>query len=201
MSASRALTRKKSRLCRRALLLGLGSLAIAGRALAHAPRERAISIVCPETGKSFAGAYSADGAYLDDAMRKIDWLMRDFHCGAVAMIDPALVDLLHDIRLHAGGRRPVTILSGYRTAETNDELRHDGLPAAVHSQHLIARAADIAIEGVNAPRLHAIAVHLKRGGVGGYDHYVHVDTGPVRDWAYHHHPGHPRQMQRRHRQA
>jgi uncharacterized protein YcbK (DUF882 family) len=179
------------RVGRRVLLAGLGSIAFAGRVLAHPRRERFVHLACPETGESFSGRYWTEGGYLPNAMRSIDWLMRDFHCGAVAEIDPKLVDLLHDLRLHAGTRRPVSILSGYRTLETNDELRGEGMPAAVHSQHLIARAADVAIEGVSVPHLHALAVHLQRGGVGGYDHYIHVDTGPVRDWSYHHHPGHP----------
>ena len=140
------------------------------------------------SGEGFAGPYWAEGRYLPGAMQRINWLMRDFHCDAVAEIDPALVDLLHGIGQGLGTHRTISILSAFRTPATNRELRHEGMPAAKHSQHLTARAADIAVEGVGVAHLHAAAVRLKRGGVGGYDHYIHVDTGPVRDWDYHHHP-------------
>lgn len=180
------------RIGRRGLLAGLGVVALTRHAWPAGGYDRYVHLVCSETGEVFAGPYWSRGAYLPDAMRRIDWLMRDFHCDAVAKIDPRLVDLLHDIRLHLGTRRPVTILSGFRTLETNDELRDEGMPAASHSQHLVARAADISIDGVSVAHLHATAVRLQRGGVGGYDHYIHVDTGPVRDWAYHHHPPHGR---------
>lgn len=172
---------------RREVLAGIGLLATMGPAWARTLRERHLRLLCPETGEHFAGAYWADGHYLADAMRRIDWLMRDFHCDAVARIDPRLVDLLHDVRLRLATARPVSILSGYRTRGTNHDLREHGLPAASDSQHLVAHAADIVVEGVSVAHLHAVALRLKGGGVGGYDHHVHVDTGPVRAWAYHLH--------------
>lgn len=181
---------------RRAVLAGLGLLATAP-AWARGSNERYVRLICPETGESFFGPYWAEGRYLADAMRRIDWLMRDFHCDAVARIDPRLIDLLHDIRLHLGTRRPVSVISAFRTEETNDELRVEGMPAAEHSQHLIAHAADIAVDGVSPAHIETLAVRLRRGGVGGYDHHVHVDTGPVRTWSYHpHHVLHPHRRRR-----
>jgi uncharacterized protein YcbK (DUF882 family) len=172
--------------------LGAATALAALPTLARATRgQRSVNLLCPETGESFDGVYWADGLYLPEAFRRIDWLMRDFHRNRVAAIDPGLVDLMYSIARGLGTRRPVRIFSGFRTRETNMALRHEGMPAASNSEHLVARAADIAVEGVSAAHLHRIAVALRQGGVGAYDHYVHVDTGPVRDWSYHRHPLHP----------
>jgi uncharacterized protein YcbK (DUF882 family) len=180
------------RLGRRGFLAGLGAAAAltAVPAWARTAHERLVHLVCPETGEFFDGVYWQDGQYLPEAMRSINWLMRDFHCDAVAEIDPSLVDLLHGVALNLGARRPISVLSGYRTPSTNTELRHEGRPAAAHSQHLIARAADIAVEGIDVSRLRRAASRLQRGGIGSYNGYIHVDTGPVRDWHdYHAHGG------------
>ncbi len=179
---------------RRAVIGALGAAAAltAVPALAWAARgERSIRLLCPETGERFEGVYWANGLYLPDAFARIDWLMRDFHRDRVAAIDPYLVDLMRGIARRLETRQPVCVFSGFRTRETNLALRHEGMPAASNSEHLVARAADIAIEGVSAAHLHRVAIALRQGGVGAYDDYVHVDTGPVRDWAYHRRPHHP----------
>ena len=172
-------------LSRRTLLAGIGGglVLLARPAAAREERERHIRLLCPETGERFWGVYWQDDAYLPDAMRRIDWLMRDFHCEEAARMDPALIDLLHRINLLVGLHRPVHVLSGFRTRATNLQLRREGWPAAPESQHLVAHAADIRVEGVAAARLGHAAERLHRGGVGAYADYVHVDTGPVREWS------------------
>jgi uncharacterized protein YcbK (DUF882 family) len=192
MSLTSGKTTIARRLARRSLLLGV---AVAGAvaalpAWARAARPRGVNLFCPETGERFDDIYWAEGSYRDDALRRINWLMRDFHVDAVARIDPRLVDLLHGLTQRLGTHHPVSILSGYRTQTTNTALRHEGMPAAPHSQHLVARAADISIDGVAVARLHAAAAHLNYGGVGQYNGYIHVDTGPVRDWHYFHRLSH-----------
>jgi uncharacterized protein YcbK (DUF882 family) len=193
MSLGGASSTRARRLGRRSVLAALGAVGLAAvPAWARSARERRVHLVCPETGEAFDGVYWQDGQYLPEAMRRINWLMRDFHCDAVAKIDPSLVDLLHGVTLNLGTRRPISVLSGYRTPSTNIELRHEGRPAAPHSQHLVARAADIAVEGIGVARLHRAAGRLNHGGIGLYRGYIHIDTGPVRDWhdyqhQHHHH--------------
>jgi uncharacterized protein YcbK (DUF882 family) len=192
MSLTRSDTTIARRLGRRSLLLGIAAARVVAAlpAWARTARPRSVNLFCPETGERFEDIYWADGAYRDDALRRINWLMRDFHVDAVAKIDPRLVDLLHGLTERLGMRHPVSILSGYRTQTTNAALRHEGMPAAPHSQHLVARAADISIDGIGVGRLHGAAAQLNYGGVGRYNGYIHVDTGPVRDWHYFHHHSH-----------
>jgi uncharacterized protein YcbK (DUF882 family) len=87
----------------------------------------------------------------------------------------------------------IDVLSGYRSQETNDELRASGTTnAAEHSQHIVAKAVDLRVDGVPAPVLRDAALSLNAGGVGYYpkSQFVHVDTGPVRQWTYSPHAGH-----------
>lgn len=178
-------TEARSGIARRAFLATIGAAA----SVAAMPAwggivrgERIIRLYCPETGERFEDAYWVDGDYLAQSFRRIDWLMRDFHCDRVAQIDPKLIDFLHRLALATHARNPVSIFSGYRTRETNVELRVEGLKAASQSEHIVARAADITIEGVRMAYLHRAAAALRLGGVGAYGHHIHVDTGPVRDW-------------------
>jgi uncharacterized protein YcbK (DUF882 family) len=175
-------------LARRAFLAGAAGVVLLGtlgRAAAAAlPGDRRLQLYNPHTDEHFNDVYWCDGDYVPDSLNRVDWLMRDFHQDKVAAMDPALLDLLHRIAHHLGTPRPFTILSGYRTAATNRLLRREGLAPAAHSEHLLAKAADIRIDGVRLKHLRRAALALKAGGVGTYwhDDFVHVDVGPVRVW-------------------
>ncbi|MGI9249132.1 MAG: YcbK family protein, partial [Woeseiaceae bacterium] len=55
---------------------------------------------------------------------------------------------------------------------------------AKNSQHLLGKAIDVRLEGVNTATLRDQALAMKRGGVGYYEEsdFVHLDTGRVRRW-------------------
>ena len=82
-----------------------------------------------------------------------------------------LMALLEQIRTACGGRA-VIINSGYRTAAYNKKV--GGAPL---SQHLLAKAADIRVEGMTAKQVYDIANRLNpNGGVGKYATFTHVDV-------------------------
>jgi uncharacterized protein YcbK (DUF882 family) len=167
-----------------------GTLAIAfvlkasGAGAASPPGERRLALYNPHTDERFQDAYWADGAYLPSSLTRINWLMRDFHRDAVAAIDQGLLDLLCAIDVRLRGPGPFTILSGYRTAATNRLLRRESRRVAAHSEHTLARAADIRIDRVPVKFIRLAALSLRGGGVGTYwrEGFVHVDVGPVREW-------------------
>ena len=163
-----------------ALLLALPSRAAADMEAG----ERRLTLENPHTGETFSDVYWCDGAYVPEALRRVDWVMRDFRCDEATGIDLALVELLHRLSATLEIDRPVQILSGYRTRKTNRLLRGEGLHPAAHSLHLVGQAADIRIEKVPLGRLHRAAVSLRGGGVGTYrrSQFIHVDCGPVREW-------------------
>ena len=91
------------------------------------------------------------------------------------LVDDALVDLLEQIRAAAGGA--VTINSGYRSPAHNAAV--GGVSS---SQHLYGRAADIVVEGASPLLVGQIAEYYldRRGGIGVYKSFTHVDTRAVR---------------------
>ncbi len=175
------------RIPRRAVLGAAASFAFLS-ALGHAKAEprgdRRLLLYNPHTDEHFDDIYWYNGTYITESLTRINWLMRDYHRNAVVSIDRDLVDLLHRITHRLETRRPLRILSGYRTAATNRLLKREGFAPAAHSEHLLGKAADICVDRVSLTHLRHAALSLKAGGVGTYwrDHFVHVDVGPVRSW-------------------
>ena len=110
--------------------------------------------------------------------------VREFRCRDgtdTILIDEGLVVLLQCIREHFG--KPVHITSGYRTAAHNAAVG-----GSKSSQHLLGRAADFYVEGVDVATVAAYAEALLpgRGGIGRYPKdaahpsrktgWVHIDT-------------------------
>ena len=91
------------------------------------------------------------------------------------LVDDALVDLLEQIREAAGGA--VTINSGYRSPSHNAAV--GGVSS---SQHLYGRAADIVVSGASPLLVGQIAEYYldRRGGIGVYQTFTHVDTRAIR---------------------
>ncbi len=144
---------------------------------------RKIHIFNIHTGKSINAVYYENGAYVSDAIYEIYEVMEDYRRHEIREIDNNLIDLLHVIQKYAGGL-PIELLSGYRSPETNNELRRHRRGVAKHSYHVLGKAADIRIPKVPLHLLKRIAMHLRKGGVGYYPRsgFVHVDVGPVRHW-------------------
>jgi uncharacterized protein YcbK (DUF882 family) len=182
-------TAQRRNITRRGLLAAATSLALVAAChhsvLAATLGDRRLALYNPHTDEGFDDIYWCDGSYVPESLKRIDWLMRDFHRDAVAPIDPDLLELLQGIARRLDSGRPFRLLSGYRTAATNRLLRREGLSVAVHSEHLKGKAADICVDGVSLGHLRRAAISLKAGGVGIYprDNFVHVDVGPVRVWA------------------
>lgn len=92
------------------------------------------------------------------------------------LIDDDLVALLEDIREAAGGKA-ITINSGYRSPEHNKAVG-----GVSNSQHVKGTAADIVVEGTDPLTVGQIAEHFlnKKGGIGVYQTFTHVDTRTTR---------------------
>lgn len=100
--------------------------------------------------------------------------VREFACmdgSDPIFIDSDLVDVLQKIRTHFG--QPVSISSAYRTPG-----RNRAIGGATYSQHLYGLAADIRVKGVSPKTVAAYAEKLmpKKGGIGTYQNFVHVDV-------------------------
>lgn len=146
--------------------------------------KRTLHLYNIHTGQTLDADYFAQGRYQDDAMKKINYILRDYRTGDIKPIRRELLNLLYSISRTF--RRPTRfhIISGYRSPETNAMLRRRSNNVAKNSLHMEGEAVDIRIPGCDATWLRTVCMKLRAGGVGYYpkSEFVHVDIGPVRYW-------------------
>lgn len=109
----------------------------------------------------------------------LSWIFRDWRDGDIGTaMDIRLFDRLARIQtmLATVEDRPVvlTLYSGFRTPKRNRSIEG----AAVHSQHMFGRAADIAAKGVPHDLIADMAEVAGAHGIGRYDIFTHIDVGP-----------------------
>jgi uncharacterized protein YcbK (DUF882 family) len=194
---------------RRALFrLGLGmgvgaavamALGAPERALAAPPSSgallgsavRKVTLRNINTGEQTRLDYWVQGRYDTDALREANHLLRDHHDGSTHRIDPRLLDLMCAIQRVTASTAPIHVICGYRSPRTNARMRWSRRGVSGHSLHMLGKAVDIRIPGVDLSRVHHAALMLHGGGVGFYPRsdFVHIDVGAFRTWGAHGHGG------------
>ena len=165
---------------RRTLLL---AATLPSSALA-APRRgvtalRRIALRHAATGARFAGPWH-DGTAPDAwAMAELSAVLADTRTGDIRPFDPLAIEVLWDVARRSGHSGELTILSGFRTPQTNIAVHGAG-----DSQHLRAGAVDVLLPAERVAGFGEQGLKLGRGGVGIYGSrgFVHLDSGPVRAW-------------------
>lgn len=162
----------------------LGGIA-SGPAWAESNTERCLSIYAPNTGEMIRMVYwtPTDG-YIAESITEISNVMRDRHDGSVKKIDKRLLDQIYALQVKLEPKQPIHILCGYRSPNTNAELRRKRRGVAKDSLHMRGQAADIRMTDRDFNQLHKAALSLHAGGVGRYRRsgFIHLDTGTVRNW-------------------
>ena len=152
------------------------------RAVSFAPRS--VSIYNVHTGEWLRTVYWADGHYIREAVRDINWILRDHHTDEIRPMDAGVLDVLGMLRERLDTNDPFLVVSGYRSPTTNMRmfLRHEGV--ARYSYHIKGMAVDLRTEGRSLSQVRDAALSLRCGGVGYYPRadFVHVDCGPIRRW-------------------
>jgi uncharacterized protein YcbK (DUF882 family) len=171
---------------RRLFLKGLAALplGLSAASAQAAPRDLHLAFRHTHTDERLRLAFRNRHGYIQPALNRIDWLLRDFRTGESTRMDPRLYDMLHALGAACGGDT-FEIISGYRSPATNTMLRKTrGGGVAKRSLHMDGKAMDIRLVGVDTVRLRDAALALGIGGVGYYpdSDFVHIDTGPVRSW-------------------
>jgi uncharacterized protein YcbK (DUF882 family) len=141
-----------------------------------------LNLVNAHTGERFNGPYRDSRGAIPDALEELSYFLRDFHSGEKIQYDVAVLDFLTRA-MDAVGAAKATVLSAYRTPETNAMLARTNFGVAEHSQHMYGRALDIYLP-VRLEDAMTAARAMKRGGVGWYPSsgFIHLDSGPVRNW-------------------
>jgi uncharacterized protein YcbK (DUF882 family) len=168
-----------------AVVFMLALVAGAGAGLS-AEEQRTLSLYDIHTKESLTSVYKRNGKYVPEEMAKLNWFLRDWRRGESITMDPALIDLLWEIRNELGSKEPIHIICGYRSRDTNEMLRRTVGGQASQSRHILGKAADVHFPDVPLRMLRYSALIRERGGVGYYPTsaipFVHVDVDRVRAW-------------------
>ena len=149
---------------------------------------RTLSLHHMHTDERLTITYKQNGQYDDEALKKINWILRDWRKNESIEMDRQEIDLLWEVYQEVGAKEPIEIVCGYRSPGTNEMLRGRSKNSGVArlSQHTLGKAIDFYIPGVPLATLRATAMKLQGGGVGYYptsgSPFVHLDVGNVRAW-------------------
>jgi uncharacterized protein YcbK (DUF882 family) len=161
---------------------GLLSAPYSAYAMPVAPTSFRLRLVDAHTGASFDGAYRDAKGPIPRVMDELRVFLRDHHSGGIINFDVGVIDFLARV-MDATGQTRATVLSAFRSLETNQMLARTTFGVAEHSQHIYGRALDVRFD-TRLPDAMAAARAMRRGGVGWYPQsgFIHLDSGPIRNW-------------------
>ena len=178
--------------CQRpAIRLGLASLLLLAGAGsvqdATALNEtRTLSFHHTHSDEDLTVTFKRNGRYDEEALKKLNHFLRDWRSQDQTTMDRQLFDILWEVYRDVDGKKPIHIISSYRSPATNSMLRRRSSGVARFSQHMLGHAIDFYIPDVPLEQVRAAGLRLQRGGVGFYptsgSPFVHLDTGSVRHW-------------------
>ncbi|WP_319532801.1 DUF882 domain-containing protein [uncultured Cohaesibacter sp.] len=152
---------------------------------AHAS-SRSLSLYNTHTKEKATIVYKRDGRFDADGLRKLNRFLRDWRRNESTTMDPALFDLIWQVVQETGAKKPIHVVSGYRSPATNNMLRSRSRGVAKKSRHMRGQAMDFYLPGVPLASIRKVGLLMQSGGVGYYptsgSPFVHIDTGTVRHW-------------------
>ncbi len=108
---------------------------------------RRIRMYSGRTGERLDMIYWVDGKYIKDAVKEVNHFMRDWRTDQAKSMDLRTIDIMAASHNLLDVNEPYTLLSGYRSPQTNAMLRSRSRRVAKNSLHMKARAFDISIIG------------------------------------------------------
>jgi uncharacterized protein YcbK (DUF882 family) len=168
-----------------ACALGVGVL-LTSTAQASA-ETRTLSMYFTHTKESITVTYKRNGRYDQSALKKVNWFLRDWRRNEQTRMSLETLDLLWELHADLGSKKPIHIVSAYRSPKTNAMLKRIGRKVARTSQHMRGNAIDFYFPDVPVEKIMGSALIRKVGGVGYYPRsgkygFVHIDSGNVRHW-------------------
>jgi uncharacterized protein YcbK (DUF882 family) len=154
LGLSRAINRAGLAAC----LLVLGSVGVQqAKAVGD---TRTLSLHHVHSDERLTITYKTNGQYDEEALKKINWIMRDWRKNESIEMDRQEIDLLWEVYQDVGAKEPIEIICGYRSPGTNEMLRGRSKRSGVarHSQHTLGKAIDFYIPGVPLATLRAAAM-------------------------------------------
>lgn len=145
---------------------------------------RRIAMYSGRTGESINTIYWIEGKYIKEALSEINHFMRDWRIDSSIAMDTRTVDIMAAAHSLMDVNEPYTLLSGYRSPQTNAMLRARSRGVAKNSLHMKGQAADLRLKNRSVNQMYRAATACRAGGVGKYSgsNFVHMDCGVVRTW-------------------
>ncbi|MBV2361126.1 DUF882 domain-containing protein [Thalassococcus sp. CAU 1522] len=145
---------------------------------------RRIRMYSARTGEHLDMIYWIEGQYIADAVKEVNYFMRDWRNDSVKSIDTRTIDIMTAAHNLLDSSEPYLLISGYRSPQTNAMLRSRSSGVAKNSRHLRGEAADLRLSSRSVSQIARAAASCRAGGVGRYSssNFVHMDCGPVRSW-------------------
>lgn len=137
------------------------------------------------TNEKMALKVGAKDKLTSKQLSQLHYFLRDWRQNEIKEIDGSVLKTLIDICgefTARFGALEVRIASGYRSKTTNNMLRKSSNKVARRSLHLQGRAIDFSLPNVSISQLSRVAKKVCPGGVGTYNTFVHIDSGPKRAW-------------------
>ncbi|MEM9578789.1 MAG: DUF882 domain-containing protein [Pseudomonadota bacterium] len=145
---------------------------------------RRIRMYSGRTGERIDMIYWIEGKYVPEAVKEINYFMRDWRTDGVKSMDLRTIDIMAAAHNMMDVDEPYMLLSGYRSPKTNAMLRSRSRRVAKNSLHMKGQAADLRLSTRSVSQMARAAAACKGGGVGKYSrsNFVHMDCGVVRTW-------------------
>ena len=147
---------------------------------------RTLSFHHTHSDEDLTVTFKRNGRYDEDALKQINHFLRDWRSQDQTTMDRHLFDILWEVYRDVDGKKPIQIISAYRSPATNAMLRRRSSGVARFSQHMLGHAMDFFIPEVPLEQIRFAGLRLQRGGVGFYptsgSPFVHLDTGSIRHW-------------------
>ena len=170
-----------------AALLSMVPVHAASRMLRKNTLTKSLWLYNTHTGEFVREAYWHQGKYIPSGVRYINRLLRDHRSNEIKPLSLDVFNLLYQMQTLLGYRKPLDVISGYRSPKTNARLRSLGSGGvAKNSYHTKGMAIDVHFRGLSLMRARQAACFLARGGVGYYpsDRFIHLDVrGHLAKWS------------------
>ncbi len=147
---------------------------------------RTLSFHHTHSNEDITVTFKRDGRYDEEALKQLNHYLRDWRTQDQTTMDRHLFDILWEVYRDVDGKKPIQIISAYRSPATNAMLHRRSSGVARFSQHMLGHAMDFFIPDVPLEQIRFAGLRLQRGGVGFYPEsgspFVHLDTGSIRHW-------------------
>ena len=147
---------------------------------------RTLSFHHTHSDEDLTVTFKRDGRYDEEALKTLNHYLRDWRTQDQIVMDRHLFDIIWEVYRDVDGKKPIQIISAYRSPATNAMLHRRSKGVARFSQHMLGHAMDFFIPDVPLEQIRFAGLRLQRGGVGFYptsgSPFVHLDTGNIRHW-------------------